>query len=151
MFVEFNDKSIVGSRYFISNWCPSDPSFPLANLYQQSTDLTLPEAPMRDRSLYSDISPPGHINPDSDDPIELVRPLLPAFEALSNTSQIALENLASRAKHLLYQLEDPSHWNKGAEQLLQSRLKKRGPRDHLQKTARISNSSGILGNCGGII
>jgi len=78
--------------------------------------MELPQFRMSDKSLYYENPPPGHIYPDTTDPLEMVRPYQPAFRKLSKASGIPLENLVTRASMLMRSLAPESSWNKDAEQ-----------------------------------
>lgn len=84
--------------------------------------LELPKAAMSDRALFYEVSPPDHIYPDTEDPLEMIRPFQPAFETLSELSQILIENLSVRAAQLMGTLSPESTWNKQAEEMLRNRL-----------------------------
>lgn len=77
--------------------------------------MELPPFRMADKSLYYDNPPPGHIYPDTTDPLEMIRPYQPAFKKLSKASGVPLENLVTRASMLMRSLAPESSWNKDAE------------------------------------
>lgn len=77
--------------------------------------IKLPPFKMAGKSLYYENPPPGHIYPDTTDPLEMIRPYQPAFKKLSKASDIPLENLVTRASMLMRKLAPENSWNKDAE------------------------------------
>ena len=80
--------------------------------------LTLPEIPLRSWSIPFEAIPPGEPFPDSNDPLEVIRPLQHYFETLSELSKIPFQNLIARARNLMETLSKPEKWNKQAEEKL---------------------------------
>ncbi len=90
----------------------SPDSRPLAATYY----LELPDFPVYDEVIPFASLPPGASFPDSDDPLEMVRPFQNDFELLSDLSGIPLQNLITRAAVLMKTLSPMENWNKEAEE-----------------------------------
>lgn len=78
---------------------------------------------MPEQSLYYEDPPPGHIYPDTSDPLEMVRPYQEAFKKLSKVSGIDFENLVTRGSLLMRTIEPEDKWNKLAEKKVSDWLK----------------------------
>lgn len=90
----------------------SPDSRPLAATYY----LELPDFPMYDEVIPFASLPLGASFPDSDDPLEMVRPFQNDFELLSDLSGIPKQNLINRAAVLMKTLSPKEYWNKQAEE-----------------------------------
>ena len=62
--------------------------------------------------------PEGQPLPDSNDPLELIRPFQDRFEMLSELTDIPLQNLVARAATLMNTLKPRDEWNRHAEEKL---------------------------------
>lgn len=85
---------------------------PLAATYY----LELPDFPMYDEVIPFASLPQGASFPDSNDPLEMVRPFENDFELLSDLSGIPRQNLINRAAVLMKTLSPMENWNKEAEE-----------------------------------
>lgn len=77
--------------------------------------LEFPEMAMPEWSIPFEAIPEGQPYPDTDDPLELIRPFNPMFQILSELTNIPLQNLVIRASNLMKSLTPEDHWNKQAE------------------------------------
>ena len=77
--------------------------------------LELPEIPLPKVMVPLEAILEGQPYPDSDDPLELIRPLQERFEILANFTNIPLQNLVARAVTLMKTLKPRDEWNKHAE------------------------------------
>ncbi|MBF8275310.1 MAG: hypothetical protein HW390_383 [Candidatus Brocadiaceae bacterium] len=84
--------------------------------------LEFPEMVMPDWNILLETIPEGQPYPDTDDPIELVRPFNPIFQRLSKLTNIPFQNLLIRATHLMKSLLPQNRWNKQAEKHMQDWL-----------------------------
>ena len=96
----------------------SSDSRPLAATYY----LELPDFPVYDEVIPFTSLPPGASFPDSDDPLEMVRPFQNDFELLSDLSGIPQQNLINRAAVLIKTLPPMENWNKEAEEDMKAYL-----------------------------
>lgn len=85
--------------------------------------LELPDFPTKDEAMPFNALPPGGSFPDTDDPLEMVRPFQDDFELLSEMSDIPLQNLVNRAAILMKTLSPKEQWNKQAEEKMKNWLK----------------------------
>ena len=90
----------------------SPDSRPLAATYY----FELPDFPVYDEVIPFVSLPPGASFPDSDDPLEMIRPFQDDFELLSKLSGIPKQNLINRAALLMKTLSSSENWNKEAEE-----------------------------------
>ena len=84
--------------------------------------LEFPEMVMPEWHILLEAIPEGQPYPDTDDPIELVRPFNPVFQKLSKLTNIPFQNLLIRATYLMKSLLPQGRWDKQAEKHLQSWL-----------------------------
>lgn len=84
--------------------------------------LEFPEMVMPGWNILLEAIPEGQPYPDTDDPIELVRPFNPSFQRLSELTNIPFQNLLIRATYLMKSLLPQCRWNKQAEKHLQDWL-----------------------------
>lgn len=80
--------------------------------------LELPEIPLPKITIPLEAIPEGQPYPDSDDPLELIRPFQERFEMVAKLSGIPLQNLVTRAVTLMNTLKSRDKWNKRAEEKL---------------------------------
>lgn len=78
--------------------------------------LELSEIPLPDITIPLEVLPEGQPLPDSNDPLELIRPFQDRFEMLSELTDIPLQNLVARAVTLMDTLKPRDEWNKHAEE-----------------------------------
>ena len=78
--------------------------------------LELPEIPLPNITIPLEALPEGQPLPDSNDPLELIRPFQKRFEMLSKLTDIPLQNLVARAVTLMNTLKPWDEWNKHAEE-----------------------------------
>ena len=78
--------------------------------------LELPEIPLPNITIPLEALPEGQPLPDSNDPLELIRPFQKRFEILSELTDIPLQNLVARAVTLMNTLKPRDEWNKHAEE-----------------------------------
>ena len=78
--------------------------------------LELPEILLRAITIPPEARPEGQPFPDSNDPLELIRPFQDRFEMLSELTDIPLQNLVARAVTLMNALKPRDEWNKHAEE-----------------------------------
>ncbi len=90
----------------------SPDSRPLATTYF----MELPDFPVYDEVIPFSSLPPGASFPDSDDPLEMVRPFQNEFELLGQLSGIPQQNLINRAAVLMKTLSPKENWHKKTEE-----------------------------------
>ena len=88
--------------------------------------LELPDLVMPEYAIPFDAIPAGQPYPDTDDPLEMVRPFNHWFNILSKFSNIPVQNLLARAVLLMKILSPSDKWNKKAEQKLRGWLSAAG-------------------------
>jgi len=84
--------------------------------------LELPEFPIPQTRIPVESLPVGETYPDTDDPLEMIRPFEPWFAKLSRLSGIPFQNLVIRAANLMKLISPQGDWNKEAEVKLKSFL-----------------------------
>ena len=85
--------------------------------------LELPEIPLPNITIPLEALPEGQPLPDSNDPLELIRPFQKRFEMLSELTDIPLQNLVARAVTLMNTLKPRDEWNKHAEEKFRGWMK----------------------------
>lgn len=85
--------------------------------------LELPDFPTQDETVPFKALPQGGSFPDTDDPLDMIRPFGDQFELLSKMSGIPLQNLTARAALLMKSLSPQEQWNKQAEENMRDWLK----------------------------
>ena len=80
--------------------------------------LELPEIPLPEITIPLEAFPEGQPFPDTDDPLELIRPFQSRFEMLSELTDIPLQNLVARAVTLMNTRKLRDEWNQHAEEKL---------------------------------
>ncbi len=88
--------------------------------------LELPTVVMPEYVLPFDSIPAGQPYPDTNDPLEMIRPFNPWFDTLSKLSNIPLQNLLARAVLLMKALKPSDQWDKKAEKKFQDWLSAAG-------------------------
>ena len=84
---------------------------------------TTGDSPTRDITIPLEALPEGQPLPDSNDPLELIRPFQKRFEMLSELTDIPLQNLVARAVTLMNTLKPRDEWNKHAEEKFRGWMK----------------------------
>ncbi len=85
--------------------------------------LELPEIPLPNITIPLEALPEGQPFPDSNDPLELIRPFQERFKMLSELTDVPLQNLVARAVTLMDTLKPRDEWNKHTEEKLLNWMK----------------------------
>lgn len=78
--------------------------------------LELPDFPTQDEAVPFEALPQGGSFPDTNDPLDMIRPFDYLFDLMSKASDIPLQNLIARAAILMKSLSPQEQWNKQAEE-----------------------------------